>query len=394
MQEDDHEALLRTADAREAAARGLDLETQLAASLAVGVALRLNGRIDEAMAQLRRVWDATHRHVLPRLAVDAGYWLARVLELRGELPEAEQVVRECGELAARAGDLPRARHHVAKVACSIALQRGRPREALRRLESEAAGEANQHQRIGYREELALWHARLDGPAAAARVQEQLADGRACADAAGCGRCSAELLLYSAEALARIGERAAARRALDDWEGATRSPDGWDAITRRHAAALAAAEGSQRVAALAGALAAAAASPYGLAALWIRLDLGVALSRAGAGEAATELARTAADAERMGAATVRELAEQALRSLGVRTWRRAAAGAPLTGREREVASLVADGATNREIATMLFLSPKTVERHVSNALRKLGARNRAELASRMRDGTARPAGDAG
>lgn len=157
--------------------------------------------------------------------------------------------------------------------------------------------------------------------------------------------------------------------------------------RRHAGALAAAEGGQRVAALANALAAATASPYRLAALWVRLDLGVALAQAGAGEAAAELARTAA-------ATVRELAEQALRSLGVRTWRRAAAGAPLTGREQEVARLVADGATNREIATMLFLSPKTVERHVSNALRKLGARNRTELASRMRDGTARPAGDAG
>jgi DNA-binding CsgD family transcriptional regulator len=394
MQEGDHEALLRAAEAREAAAAGLDLETQLTASLAVGVALRLSGRTEEAMAKFRHVWDATLRHVLPRLAVDAGYWLARLLELRGELPEAEEVVRDCSELAARAGDLPRARHHVAKIACSIALQRGRPREALRQLESAATGEANQHQRIGYREELALWYARLDGPAATARVQEQLADAQVCADAAGCRRCSAELLLYSAEALARIGQPAAARRALDDWEGSTRAPDEWDATMRRHAAALAAAEGGQRVVALAGVLAAAEATPYGLAVLWIRLDLGLALAQAGAGEAAPELARAAADAERMGAATVRELAEQALRSLGVRTWRRSAAGTPLTGREQEVARLVADGATNREIATTLFLSPKTVERHVSNALRKLGARNRAELASRMRDGTAPPAGDTG
>jgi DNA-binding NarL/FixJ family response regulator len=78
---------------------------------------------------------------------------------------------------------------------------------------------------------------------------------------------------------------------------------------------------------------------------------------------------------------------------VRTWRRAAAGALLTKREHEVAQLVAGGATNREIAQTLFLSPKTVERHVSNALRKLGARNRTELASRLREYAAEYAGNA-
>jgi DNA-binding NarL/FixJ family response regulator len=61
-----------------------------------------------------------------------------------------------------------------------------------------------------------------------------------------------------------------------------------------------------------------------------------------------------------------------------------AGAPLTRRELEIAQLVAGGATNREIAETLFLSPKTVERHVSNALKKAGARNRTQLAERLRD----------
>jgi DNA-binding NarL/FixJ family response regulator len=67
---------------------------------------------------------------------------------------------------------------------------------------------------------------------------------------------------------------------------------------------------------------------------------------------------------------------------VRTWRRASAGAPLTEREQEVARLVAGGATNREIAQVLFLSPKTIERHVSNVFKKIGVRNRAELAARV------------
>lgn len=84
----------------------------------------------------------------------------------------------------------------------------------------------------------------------------------------------------------------------------------------------------------------------------------------------------------GAGTVLELAEQALRALGVRTWRRGAAAKPLTEREQEIVRLVAEGASNPEIAQQLFLSRKTVERHVSNVLRKVGARNRAELAVRV------------
>lgn len=52
---------------------------------------------------------------------------------------------------------------------------------------------------------------------------------------------------------------------------------------------------------------------------------------------------------------------------------------LTAREQEVAALVASGASNLEIAEVLFLSRKTVERHVSNILAKTGSRNRTELA---------------
>jgi DNA-binding NarL/FixJ family response regulator len=52
-------------------------------------------------------------------------------------------------------------------------------------------------------------------------------------------------------------------------------------------------------------------------------------------------------------------------------------AGLSGREREVIGLIATGATNREIAERLYLSPHTVKEHTSTIYRKLGVRNRAE-----------------
>jgi DNA-binding NarL/FixJ family response regulator len=51
---------------------------------------------------------------------------------------------------------------------------------------------------------------------------------------------------------------------------------------------------------------------------------------------------------------------------------------LTDREREVMALVAEGLTNREIAQRLFVSPATAKTHVSRAMGKLGARDRAQL----------------
>jgi len=51
---------------------------------------------------------------------------------------------------------------------------------------------------------------------------------------------------------------------------------------------------------------------------------------------------------------------------------------LTDREREVMALVAEGLSNEDIATRLFVSPATAKTHVSRAMVKLGARDRAQL----------------
>jgi DNA-binding CsgD family transcriptional regulator len=59
------------------------------------------------------------------------------------------------------------------------------------------------------------------------------------------------------------------------------------------------------------------------------------------------------------------------------------GQPLTPAEERVARLVASGRTNREVAQAVRLSPKTVEVNLSRVYRKLGIRNRTELANRLR-----------
>lgn len=62
----------------------------------------------------------------------------------------------------------------------------------------------------------------------------------------------------------------------------------------------------------------------------------------------------------------------------RRWGRADPYDSLTQREREILKLIAEGYTTREIGEILFLSPKTVEWHRGNLMRKLKLKNKAEL----------------
>ncbi|MET0770196.1 MAG: LuxR C-terminal-related transcriptional regulator, partial [Solirubrobacteraceae bacterium] len=79
------------------------------------------------------------------------------------------------------------------------------------------------------------------------------------------------------------------------------------------------------------------------------------------------------------------AARQLRRLGRRVRGRPRRGAReggldmLTGRELEIVERVALGCTNREIGEQLFLSPKTVEGHLTSAFTKLGVSSRAEVA---------------
>jgi DNA-binding NarL/FixJ family response regulator len=65
---------------------------------------------------------------------------------------------------------------------------------------------------------------------------------------------------------------------------------------------------------------------------------------------------------------------------MRVGRRRGVDGGLTPRQHEVAQLVAAGQTNVEIASALYLSPGTVERHVGNIVTNLGCRSRVQIAS--------------
>jgi DNA-binding CsgD family transcriptional regulator len=113
----------------------------------------------------------------------------------------------------------------------------------------------------------------------------------------------------------------------------------------------------------------------------RLLLARALAAADADAAVAE-ARAALHAfETIGAARDADEAAALIRSFGARV-RRGGPGADglLTRREREVAALVAEGLGNKEIASRLFITRKTVEHHVSSILAKLGLSGRVELAA--------------
>ncbi|RZT17462.1 regulatory LuxR family protein [Kribbella sp. VKM Ac-2569] len=96
-----------------------------------------------------------------------------------------------------------------------------------------------------------------------------------------------------------------------------------------------------------------------------------------------LKQATAELDRRGATRHRAAAEQELRRLGEPVHRRSATdGASpggLTGREQEIARLVAEGMTNAQIAAALFLSPKTVETHLRNVFRKLDVTSRLQVA---------------
>jgi DNA-binding CsgD family transcriptional regulator len=90
------------------------------------------------------------------------------------------------------------------------------------------------------------------------------------------------------------------------------------------------------------------------------------------------------AHRGGAALLYHRARTELAASGARPRREALLSGPasLTPSERRIAELAAGGHSNREIASSLFVTPKTVEYHLRNAYRKLDIQTRGELSAAL------------
>ena len=122
--------------------------------------------------------------------------------------------------------------------------------------------------------------------------------------------------------------------------------------------------------------------------WALLELahGQVLRRAGQRRAAAE--RLSAARERFAGLRARpylERCEQELAACGLAPAKRSAFDpSRLTAQELAVARLVAVGMSNRQVASELFISIKTVQFHLTHIYAKLGVSSRAELAAQFRD----------
>jgi DNA-binding NarL/FixJ family response regulator len=118
--------------------------------------------------------------------------------------------------------------------------------------------------------------------------------------------------------------------------------------------------------------------------------GRALLAAGVEARGGELLEVAAsEYDDMGAIRYRNEIDGELRQAGLRRTRKSKRGSgasagldSLTGRELEVATLIRERHTNKEIASELFLSLKTVESHVRNIFGKLSVSSRVQIARAM------------
>ncbi|NUW44060.1 helix-turn-helix transcriptional regulator [Nonomuraea rhodomycinica] len=186
-----------------------------------------------------------------------------------------------------------------------------------------------------------------------------------------------------EAAARTGdvERAgAALRVLDRWAGSTRSADRLALVARCRALLASPAEADELF------QEALELHRQGLCRFETartQLLYGGALRRQRRPGAAREHLHGALETfQRFGARLWAERAREELRASGETVAPARSAGAPeqvLTAQQLQIARLVAEGATNREVAARLFLSPRTIDHHLRNVFVRLGVRSRVELA---------------
>ena len=394
--EEDGIAQLRIAEQMAQLATGSE-EGEVWAAQSTSAALMFVGRVGEALDSGRRAWIQARTRMLPMLTLEAGATLTTRLIDVGRFEEADEVISECVELERRVGGSAErlaigktGNWSIHMLRHQIWLSRGDWRDAIAGLDRELALQPDPHFRIALHWHALVWLARCGDSTQSREVDRHVDAGHQDALVGGCRRCARELSLRTAEAFARLGRVEDAEKELQVWDDNGPRAHMNDVLWRRHVAALISLvrHDAGGIAELEAVLA--ERKRLGLIgpSLWNRLDLASALVESDTRRAADEFRRAGDEAAAAGASTEQQMAELGLRRLGVRTWRRGQARRGdkaldgLSDREKQIASLIAAGNSNPEIASRLFLSRKTVERHVSNILARTGARNRTDLARLM------------
>lgn len=382
------------------------------ALLARGLLLLWSGRFDGAVRDFDEILDVgeTLGPVLTR--VTASYSRADASYRQGHwdvaLKEAERLA-----VIMEAGDHDLARPMAHGVAAFVHAGRGAIREAERHLADGRAAQQRSDNTSGL-----LWLMIGDARIGTAtgdhgRVVEQLQPLADLLRTSGLGEGVQPWRADLVEALVGIGRIDDARTALRELEQRTASGGGQAALgAARVRGLVAAALGDDDAAEAAFA---AALGPGGSGDrpddgssidrpfddhndpfLRARLELaaGSFARRRGQRRHAADLLTTAAARfERLGATPYLDRACQELDACGLAPRSGHGAGpAPLTPAEAQVAELVAEGLTNREVAGRLHVSVKTVESHLARCFTKLGVRTRTAMAMRWAEHVARPGGE--
>jgi DNA-binding CsgD family transcriptional regulator len=349
-------------------------------SFLLGITLLYLGDFDRARPFLRDQLERANERgdeVMRGVALSS---LAE-LELRaGNWAEAYRLASDGALLQEQAAPLQDQAHHVLRLA-RVGAHLGRLEEArpvAARLLELAPAHGDRFAEISARRDLAFMELSLEKAAAAVELLEPAVELQT---AMGVGLYTAQPVLHDyVEALVAVGELERASEANDLLAGSTRA---WNVVVHARGRALIATARSNHPAAqlsIAEALDAQLALDEPFERGRTQLVAGVIERRAGRRAAAREALSSALETfDELGAAL---WAERATAELARIPGRSPTPTLELTPTELRIATLAAEGRSNKEVAAALVIAVRTVETHLSRVYAKLGVRSRTELARRL------------
>jgi DNA-binding CsgD family transcriptional regulator len=367
--------------ARRALAEGALVRTELSSAAFVPPCMVLAmADLDDALAIYDDALTEAHRRGSVITFATTKTFRAQAYVLRGDLAEAEAEGREAFAAAEAWGTTTRASVYLAAILAEALMEQGKLDEAGAALDRSGLGESlPKDARLLFLPNIRARLRMLAGDLVGGL--EDMLDAGGHSDALG-NRNPAFMAWRSHAALAllQLGDQDEARRLAAEELELART---WGAPRALGAALRAAglAEGGTRgLGLLEEAVDVLSTSSAKLEHAKALTELGAALRRANRRSEAREQLRRAVElATICGARPFAARANTELRATGARPRRIALSGVEsLTPSERRVAQMAAEGPTNREIAQVLFVTPKTVEIHLSSVYRKLGISSRSQL----------------